>query len=122
MLRDLASDTDIFGPSAVLDKLRKKLPADGILTCDVGAHLHLIGQKWITPDPDTLLMTNGWSSMGFARPAAIAAKLCRPDKNVACVVGDGGFLMASGELATALRLELNIVFILDPSPFFHAVP
>jgi len=112
MFLNLKSDTDMFGPSSVLDELRKKLPASGILTCDVGAHLHLIGQKWITPDPDTLLMTNGWSSMGFAIPAAIAAKLCRPDKKVACVIGDGGFLMSAGELATAQRLALNIVFIL----------
>jgi len=101
-----------FGPLAVLQGLRQILPFDGILTCDVGAHLHLIGQFWPTPEPDCLLMTNGWSSMGFAIPAAIAAKLCRPDKKVACVVGDGGFLMTAGELATALRLGLHIVFIL----------
>ena len=101
-----------FGPLAVLQGLRQSLPGDGILTCDVGAHLHLIGQFWPTPEPDCLLMTNGWSSMGFAIPAAIAAKLCRPDKKVACVVGDGGFLMTAGELATAKRLGLHIVFIL----------
>ncbi len=101
-----------FGPLAVLQGLREILPFDGILTCDVGAHLHLIGQFWPTPEPDCLLMTNGWSSMGFSIPAAIAAKLCRPDKQVACVVGDGGFLMTAGELATAQRLCLHIVFIL----------
>ncbi len=101
-----------FGPLAVLQGLRQALPLDGILTCDVGAHLHLIGQFWPTPEPDCLLMTNGWSSMGFAIPAAIAAKLCRPDKKVACVVGDGGFLMTAGELATAQRLGLHIVFVL----------
>jgi len=101
-----------FGSLAVLEGLRKMLPQDGILTCDVGAHLHLIGQYWQTPAPDCLLMTNGWSSMGFAIPAAIAAKLCRPDQKVACVVGDGGFLMMAGEMATAQRLGLHIVFIL----------
>ncbi len=101
-----------FGPLAVLRGLRQILPLDGILTCDVGAHLHLIGQFWPTPDPDCLLMTNGWSSMGFAIPAAIAAKLCQPDKTVACVVGDGGFLMTAGELATAQRLHLHVVFII----------
>ncbi|MBU1343185.1 MAG: thiamine pyrophosphate-binding protein [Proteobacteria bacterium] len=101
-----------FGPLAVLEGLRDILPKDGILTCDVGAHLHLIGQKWPTPEPGCLLMTNGWSSMGFAIPAAIAAKLCCPDKKVACVMGDGGFLMAAGEMATAQRLGLHIIFIL----------
>jgi len=72
----------------------------------------LIGQQWRTPEPDCLLMTNGWSSMGFAIPAAIAAKLCRPEKPVCCVVGDGGFLMMAGEMATAMRLGLPIVFVL----------
>ena len=57
-------------------------------------------------------MTNGGSSMGFGIPAAIAARLCRPDLPVACVVGDGGFLMMAGEMATATRLETNVVFVL----------
>jgi hypothetical protein len=54
------------------------LPLDGIMACDVGAHTHLIGQMWRTPAPGLQLMTNGWSSMGFGVPAAIAAKICRP--------------------------------------------
>ena len=62
-----------FGPSEALDILRATLPSDGILTCDVGAHTHLIGQLWPTPAPGHLLMTNGWSSMGFGIPAALAA-------------------------------------------------
>ena len=92
--------------------LREVLPPDGILTCDVGAHLHVIGQLWQTPAPGSLLMTNGWSSMGFGIPAAIAAKLCLPDRPVACVVGDGGFLMMVGEMATAKRLGVSVVFVL----------
>lgn len=100
-----------FGPLAVVEGLRKALPDEGILTVDVGAHLHLIGQMWPTPEPQKLLMTNGWSSMGFAQPAALAAKLCNPDLPVAAIMGDGGFLMAVGELATALRLNLKIVFV-----------
>jgi len=100
-----------FGPLAIVDDLRKTLPEDGILTVDVGAHLHLIGQMWRTPSPEKLLMTNGWSSMGFAIPAALSAKLCNPDLQVAAVMGDGGFLMMVGELATAIRLNLKIVFI-----------
>ncbi|WP_372648718.1 thiamine pyrophosphate-binding protein [Draconibacterium sp.] len=100
-----------FGPLAVVDELRKVLPEEGILTVDVGAHLHLVGQQWRTPKPGKLLMTNGWSSMGFAIPAALAAKLCNPDLPVVALMGDGGFLMMAGELATAQRLNLNIVFV-----------
>ena len=101
-----------FGPTAALTILREMLSDDGILTADVGAHLHVIGQLWRTPAPGSLLMTNGWSSMGFGIPAAIAAKLCLPDRPVACVVGDGGFLMMVGEMATAKRLGVPVVFVL----------
>ena len=101
-----------FGPKAVLAVLREVLPEDGIMTCDVGAHTHLIGQLWRTPAPGLQLMTNGWSTMGFGIPAAIAAKLVHPKKQVCAVVGDGGFLMTAGELATAVRCEANIVVVL----------
>ncbi len=111
LFRKLTPAKESFGPLAVIHELRKSLPEDGILTVDVGAHLHLIGQKWQTPSPEKLLMTNGWSSMGFAIPAALAAKLCNPDLPVVAIVGDGGFLMAVGELATAKRLNLKIVFV-----------
>ena len=49
--------------------------------------------------------------MGFGVPAAMAAKLCLPDRAVACVCGDGGFLMMAGEMVTARRLGLNVVFV-----------
>jgi acetolactate synthase-1/2/3 large subunit len=101
-----------FGPTAAVNILRDEFPRDGVLAVDVGAHLHLIGQLWETPDTGSLLMTNGWSSMGFGIPAAIAAKLCLPDRPVACVVGDGCFLMMVGEMATAKALGLRIVFVL----------
>ena len=112
MFESLRPRNGSFGPRAAVTILREVLPADGILTCDVGAHLHVIGQLWQTPAPDSLLMTNGWSSMGFGIPSAIAAKLCVPDRPVACVVGDGGFLMMVGEMATAKRLGVPVVFVL----------
>ncbi|MNX40701.1 Acetolactate synthase [compost metagenome] len=108
----LAGREGAFAPRAALDVLRDVLPADGIMTCDVGAHTHLIGQHWRTPAPGTQIMTNGWSAMGFGLPAAIAAKLCRPDTPVCCVLGDGGFLMTAGELATAVREKLPLVIVI----------
>lgn len=112
MFGDLRPVPGSFGPRAVLSSLREMLPDNGIMTCDVGSHLHLIGQAWRTPAPELQLMTNGWSSMGFGIPSAIAAKLCFPDRSVACVVGDGGFLMMVGEMATAMRLGTKVVFVL----------
>ncbi|MGE3538058.1 MAG: thiamine pyrophosphate-binding protein [Candidatus Tectimicrobiota bacterium] len=107
----LTAPRQAFSPSQVLGALQDLLPDEGFLTCDVGAHTHLIGQLWRTAAPGHLLMTNGWSSMGFGIPAALATKLCYPEHPVVCVTGDGGFLMMVGEMATAARLGLSIVFV-----------
>jgi len=112
MFEKLRAPANAFDPRSVLDGLREALPQDGVMTCDVGAHLHLIGQHWRTPAPELQLMTNGCSSMGYAIPSAIAVKLCRPDREVCGVTGDGGFLMMVGEMATAMRLGKRIVFVL----------
>ncbi len=95
-----------FAAHEVLDMLREKLPPDGILAYDVGAHTHQIAAQWRTEHPKTLLATNGWSSMGYGMPAAYAAKLVHPDRVVIGVVGDGCFQMTAGELALARRLGL----------------
>jgi acetolactate synthase-1/2/3 large subunit len=111
MFATLSGERKRLAPSQVIGVIQELLPPDGYLTCDVGAHIHLVGQLWRTPAPGHLLMTNGWSSMGFGIPAAMAAKLCRPEQPVVCVTGDGGFLMMVGEMATAARLGLPIVFV-----------
>jgi acetolactate synthase-1/2/3 large subunit len=95
-----------FAPHQALDILRGKLPADGILAYDVGAHTHQIASQWRTDQPKTLLATNGWSSMGYGMPAAYAAKLVYPNRCVVGVIGDGCFQMTAGELALARRLNL----------------
>lgn len=111
MFQKLLPPPETFGPRAILHELREALSAEGILTVDVGAHLHLLGQQWRTPSPEKLLMTNGWSGMGFAIPAAMAAKLNNPTLPVVALLGDGGFYMTVGELAAVKRLHLNIVFV-----------
>jgi acetolactate synthase I/II/III large subunit len=111
MFATLTPETSQFSPHHVLASMRELMPRDGILTCDVGAHTHLIGQLWRPYAPGNFIMSNGWSSMGFGIPAALAAKLCLPDRVVACVTGDGGFLMMVGEMATAARMGLPVVFV-----------
>ncbi len=112
MFAELTGTEEELNARSVLSFLQKTLPKESILTCDVGAHLHLIGQAWKTYSPECQLMTNGCSSMGFGIPAAISAKLSRPERNVACITGDGGFLMMVGELATAMRLGTKVIFVL----------
>ncbi|MFO7853240.1 MAG: thiamine pyrophosphate-binding protein [Bacteroidota bacterium] len=103
---------DNFGPVKVLEIMQDLLPDNNILCLDVGSHIHLFGQYWRPSGPEKLLMTNGWSGMGFSIPAAIAAALNKPDIPVACVTGDGGFLMMCGEMVTARRLNLGVLFII----------
>ncbi len=67
-----------FAPHQAIDAVRRVLPADGVLAFDVGAHTHQIASQWAAPAPGRFLITNGWSSMGFGLPAAIAAKLAAP--------------------------------------------
>ncbi len=109
--RALRPDSSEFAPHQALDALREKLPRDGILAYDVGAHTHQIASQWRTDLPRTLLSTNGWSSMGYGMPAGYAAKLAHPERAVAIVVGDGGFQMTAGELALARRLNLAVPVI-----------
>lgn len=102
---------DGFQPWEALDLLRQALPCDAILTCDVGAHTHLVATQWRTFAPQSLLVSNGWSSMGYGIPAALAAKLACPGREVACVMGDGCLLMMAGEMATARRLGRKVLFV-----------
>jgi acetolactate synthase-1/2/3 large subunit len=103
-----------FTAHAAIDAVRRALPRDGVLSFDVGAHTHQIASQWSAHAPKTFQITNGWSSMGFGLPAAIAAKLARPDLPVVCLIGDGCFQMTCGEVATAKRLKLALpVVVLD---------
>jgi acetolactate synthase-1/2/3 large subunit len=103
--------TDHFGPVTALKVLQEELPEDVILTADVGSHLHVAGQFWKTSGRQNILMTNGWSGMGFGLPAALAAKLIHPGSTVVCLTGDGGFLMMAGEIITARRLSLPVITV-----------
>jgi acetolactate synthase-1/2/3 large subunit len=106
--------TNTFSAHAAIDAVRRALPRDGVLCFDVGAHTHQIGAQWSAHAPKTFHITNGWSSMGFGLPAAIAAKLARPDQPVVCLIGDGCFQMTCGEVAVAKRLNLALpIVVLD---------
>ena len=110
----LRPHTPRFSPHQAIDVVRKVLPRNGVLSFDVGAHTHQIGSQWTAHAPRTFLITNGWSSMGFGLPAALAAKIARPDLPVVCVMGDGCFQMTCGELTVARRMGLALpVVVLD---------
>lgn len=100
-----------LNPTDVVDAVRALTPRDTVVSTDVGSHKLLVGQGWTTYAPRGLLMTNGLSSMGFSLPAAIAAKLVHPDRQVVCFIGDGGLAMVQGELRVAASLKIDPIVV-----------
>ena len=109
-----AGDDDSFPmqPPRALWEIRHALGREDILVSDVGLHKLWIGRMFPAYEPNTVLIANGLAGMGFAVPAAIAAKLVHPRRNVVSVNGDGGFLMNCQELETAVRLGTPIVNVI----------
>jgi acetolactate synthase I/II/III large subunit len=91
--------------------LADALPAETIVTTDVGSHKYLFGQFWPSRCPDTFWMSNGLSGMAYGLSAAIGAKLARPHAPVLAAVGDGGFSMNAQELETAQRVGAPFVAV-----------
>jgi acetolactate synthase-1/2/3 large subunit len=106
-----------LNPSDVVAIARAAAPPDAIVTTDVGSHKIMAGQVWQAREPRSVLITNGLSAMGFGVPAAMAAKLTRPDRPVIALVGDGGFAMTATEMriASALGLPITVVVFADGS-------
>jgi acetolactate synthase-1/2/3 large subunit len=96
-------------PVAAVRGLAAALPADTIVTTDVGSHKFLFGQFWPSRQPASFFMSNGLSGMGYGLPAAIGAKLARPERPVLAALGDGGFSMNSQELETARRIGAPVL-------------
>lgn len=98
-------------PQRVLQDVRKAMGREDILVSDVGAHMIWVARVYMAYEPQTVLISFGLASMGFGIPAAIAAKLVHPERKVVAVCGDGGFLMTSMELETAMRLGTPFVVL-----------
>ncbi|HIJ60995.1 MAG TPA: acetolactate synthase large subunit [Nitrospirae bacterium] len=101
-----------LSPLSILQAIRSVLKRDDMLISDVGAHKIWIGRSYPAYEPNTVIISNGFASMGFALPSAITAKLLYPEKNILAVVGDGGFMMTIGELETARRFNLAFTVVL----------
>ena len=120
---DAAKDDDHFPvqPPRALYEIRQALGHEDILVSDVGLHKLWIGRMFPAYEPNTVLIANGLAGMGFALPAAIAAKLVHPGRNVVTVNGDGGFLMNCQELETAVRLKTPIVNVVWENGQFGSI-
>ena len=109
-----AEDDDRFPvlPERFVRDIRKVMPDEGIVTLDNGVYKIWFARNYPAYHPNTLLLDNALASMGAGLPSAIAAKLVNPDKPVISVCGDGGFMMNSQELETAVRLNLDLTVII----------
>jgi acetolactate synthase-1/2/3 large subunit len=107
------SNSDAFPliPQRLVHDLRETMPEDGIITLDNGIYKIWIARNYPAFQSNTVLLDNTLASMGAGLPAAIAAKIAKPERKVAAIVGDGGFMMNSQELETAVRLQLDLVVV-----------
>ena len=112
--RKVSEDDDRFPilPERFVRDIRTAMPKDGIVTLDNGVYKIWFARNYPAYLPNTLLLDNALATMGAGLPSAMAAKIVNPDKSVITVCGDGGFMMNSQEMETAVRLKLHIVVII----------
>ncbi|KAL6054348.1 Acetolactate synthase large subunit [Balamuthia mandrillaris] len=99
-------------PRRVVADVRKAMPSDGIVCLDNGMYKIWFARNYPALVPNTLLLDNALATMGAGLPSAIAARLVHPERKVLAVCGDGGFMMNSQEMETAVRLNLDLVVMI----------
>ncbi len=101
----------VVSPQAAISAIRGAMRPQDILISDVGAHKLWLGRLFPAYEPNTIIISNGFATMGIGLPGAIAATLAMPDRRVVTVSGDGGFMMNVQEMETATRLGLPVVVV-----------
>ena len=105
-------------PQRLVKEVRDAMPDDGIICLDNGVYKIWFARNYPAYLPNTVLLDNALATMGAGLPSAMAANLVHPNKKIMAVCGDGGFMMNSQELETAVRLKLNLtVLILNDSAY-----
>ncbi len=99
-------------PQRAVRAIRQTLAADDILTLDNGVYKIWFARNYRCAKPNTLLLDNALATMGAGLPSAMAAKMINPDRKVVTVCGDGGFMMNSQEMETAVRLGLDLTVVI----------
>jgi acetolactate synthase-1/2/3 large subunit len=115
------SDAFPMMPERILAEVRAALPRDAIITTDVGWNKNGVGQQFPVLTPGSVLTPGGYATMGFGPPAAIGAKLARPERVVISLVGDGGFGQNPCLLATAVEQELPIIWLVMNNNAFGTI-
>jgi acetolactate synthase-1/2/3 large subunit len=105
-------------PQRMIEAMYKVTEGDAIITSDVGQHQMWAAQYYDFPEPRRWINSGGLGTMGFGLPAAIGAKVARPDDSVVCLAGDGSLVMVCQELATAKIHDIPVkVFLMNNGHF-----
>ncbi|MHA2238903.1 MAG: acetolactate synthase large subunit, partial [Candidatus Hodarchaeales archaeon] len=105
-------------PQKIVTAVRNSMPSNGIICLDNGVYKIWFARNYKAYLPNTVLLDNALASMGAGLPSAMVAKLVFPEKKIMAISGDGGFMMNSQELETAVRLNLDlVVLILNDSAY-----
>lgn len=99
-------------PQKAVRTIRQTLEDEDIVTLDNGVYKIWFARNYRCAQPNTLLLDNALATMGAGLPSGMAAKMVHPDKKVVAVCGDGGFMMNSQEMETAVRLGLDLTVII----------
>ncbi len=99
-------------PQHLVSEIRKAMPDDGIICLDNGGYKIWFARNYKAHRPNTVLLDNALATMGAGLPSAMAAHLVHPSRKVMAICGDGGFMMNSQEMETAVRLNMNIVVLI----------
>ena len=119
--KEMAAELDLYRndvtkglikPQKALADVQQIYAKEGLLLSDVGAHKMWIARHYHCDVPNGCLIPNGFCSMGFALPGAIAASLVEPERKIIGIAGDAGFLMNVQEMETATRLNSNITMMI----------
>ena len=115
------SDRFPFTSQRPLGALRSLLPRDAIIVVGSGNTQGAVKQTFPVYQPRTHLTSGGFSSMGWAVPAAVGAKLGQPDRPVVCVLGDGDFLMTAQEIALTVTADAPVVFVVQNNAGYMSI-
>ena len=100
-----------LAPQRLVADVRRVMPKNGIIALDNGMYKIWFARNYRAYEPNTVLLDNALATMGAGLPSAMMAAMLHPDRRVMAICGDGGFMMNSQEMETAVRLGLNMVVL-----------
>ena len=101
-----------IAPAHLVKKVREAMPADGIICLDNGVYKIWFARNYPARQQNTVLLDNALATMGAGLPSAMASAMVYPDRKVMAICGDGGFMMNSQEMETAVRLKLHFTVLI----------